>query len=195
MDDARGWSSRLDAAFDHVWNRLDDAARRPASPLRRLIIANGGAAGADARVMVLRDCDRAAATLAFHTDVRSPKIAAFAADPRVAIVGYDHDAAYQLRLHGVAVVLTDGPQWAAALAAVRDTDRRNYMTVRPPGAESALPDDGQPPVPDPDAVVRNFARVVVTLQQIEWLDLARPGHRRASYVRDAHSWTGSWRLP
>jgi hypothetical protein len=76
-----------------------------------------------------------------------------------------------------------------------DTDHRNYVTVDAPSAESPVPTDGQPPHPVPGAARAHLARVVVTLDQVEWLDLAQTGHRRAGYCREHGHWVGRWLIP
>jgi pyridoxamine 5'-phosphate oxidase len=195
MPGASGWSSRLDGALDHLWVRLNEAARNPGSPLRPLVVANSAADGPDARVMLLRGADRGAASLVFHTDSRSPKFAGFISDPDVAIIGYDDADAYQLRLRGTAQFEPYGPERDAAWKAVRADALRNFMTILPPSATSPVATDGQPPEPDRAAARVNFVRMFVTLTHVEWLSLDPSGHRRAAYTCSDAGWTGRWLIP
>lgn len=147
----------------------------------------------DARVMVLRAVDRAAHTLVFYTDVRAAKVAVLAANPRVAVTGYDLATRLQLRLHGDASVATGGSAVDAAWAALPGHGRTAYQSIDSPGTPVGHPPTA-PRVP-PDGGRARFAVVTVVLDRFEWLDLAAPGHRRAVYVRDGAAWRGCWLVP
>ncbi len=188
-----GVDRALAAGFDRAWALLAAAPGDPASGLRWPVVATIGRDGPDARVMVLRAVDRAHNTLAFYSDHRAAKIAALAADPRVAITGYDTTTRLQLRLTGIASVTTDGAAADAAWAAIASAGRTAYQSILPPGTLVA----GPPPVPPipPDAGRESFAVVSVQLERFEWLDLSVPGHRRALHVRDGSTWRGRWLVP
>ena len=156
-------------------------------------MATASAGNPDARVMVLRTVDRAAGTLAFYTDVRAAKVARLAANPRVAVTGYDHATRLQLRLHGDASVATDGDAVDDAWAALSDRGRTAYQSVDPPGTPVARPPAASRAPADGGRA--QFAVVTVILDQFEWLDLAVAGHRRAQYVRNGTLWTGQWLVP
>lgn len=182
----------LDAALERVWTLLADAVVDRRSALHQLVVAT---AGPDARTMVLRGSDRAAARLRFHSDRRADKAAVLRETPRVCVVGYDPVSAIQLRLHGEAAMATDGDEVDTSWAATSAFGRRSYMTVAPPGTVLAAAGAGLPDTPD-DAVARaNFAVVSVRLDRIEWLHLAHSGHRRAVHMFDGGGWSGRWLVP
>lgn len=188
-------SGELAAVLDSLWGLLHAAVGDFTAPLRTPVVVGLNAAAPDGRVMVLRGADRDSAQLIFHTDVRSPKVVALAADARVAIIGYDAARLIQLRLHGRTRLETRGPAAEAAWRAMKTKERRNFSTVLPPGAILDAAGDGQPGVPD-EAVARcHFARLIVEVGDIDWISLAPSGHRRARFVASKLGWTGNWRVP
>ncbi len=183
----------LAAGLDRVWRRLAAAVADRASPLRTPVVATVADRGADGQIMVLRDVDRSASTLTFFTDVRAAKVTAIAAVPDVAILAYDPGERLQLRLRGVASILSRGDAADAAWSAIGDEGRRSYRTVAPPGTPAESSDAAaQLGAGDGRA---NFALLTVTVDAVEWLDLAGPVHRRARYHREAGDWHATWCVP
>lgn len=183
----------LAAGLDRGWAALAAAVVDRDAPLRLPVVATAGAGGPDARVMVLRAVDRAAAEIVFFTDRRAAKVAAITADARVAVVGYDATARLQLRLTGRAAIVggaaADG-HWAAIAA----PGRRAYQTAAAPGSPIDAPAAGRPVDSLPDAGRADFALLVVAVDRFEWLDLGGADHRRAVHDR-SDGWIGGWRVP
>ena len=184
-------SPELGAGLDRVWLRLAAAVKDRAAPLRTPVVATAGDGRADGRVMVLRAIDRAPATLTFYTDSRATKVAAVAAAP-VAVIGYDAGDGLQLRMSGVAAVVAAGAAADAAWTALGPAARNAYRTAAAPGTPAGSPATAARLDGDGRAT---FALLVVTLAEIEWLDLAGPVHRRARYHRTATGWDAQWRVP
>jgi 3-hydroxyisobutyrate dehydrogenase len=180
-------------------NRLIRAARDRHSPMHTPVIVTGDV---DARVMVLRAFDSATWSLRLHTDARSPKAEVIAADPRVAVLFYDKGAKIQIRARGEGQILTTGPQVDAAWAASTNFARRCYLGDGP-GTLSDVPTSGLPPEfegaePDDEQIIparENFALLMITLTELDWLYLAHTGHVRAQFVRAGDGWQGRWVAP
>jgi hypothetical protein len=185
----------LAAVLDTAWRLLAAAVGDLAAPLRTPVVIGLADSGPDGRVMVLRECCVATAQLIFHTDLRSPKAKHLQRDSRVAIVGYDASRLIQLRLHGQARFETDDDAVDSVWRATSPTARRNYSTQWPPGARLDSAGNGQPESVDDSAARRNFARMIVDIAHIDWLDLAATGHSRAVFDASAEGWTGTWRVP
>jgi hypothetical protein len=190
---------RLDDVLRDCATRLIRAARDRKSPMHTPVIVTGDI---DARVMVLRAFDATQWRLRLHTDMRAPKVAAIAADPRVAALFYDKGAKVQLRVRGCARIESKGPLVDAAWAASTNFARRCYLGDAP-GASSPLPTSGLPPEfegvePDVAQLVparENFAVLLVDLTAIDWLYLAHTGHVRAQFAKAGESWQGRWAAP
>ncbi|TFU02841.1 hypothetical protein EUV02_06365 [Polymorphobacter arshaanensis] len=185
----------LAAVLNAAWQLLEAAAGDIAAPLRTPVVIGLADNVPDGRVMVLRECHPSTAQLIFHTDLRSSKAKNLQRDSRVAIVGYDATRALQLRLQGRAHFQTDEAAIDAAWRATSPTARRNYATHLPPGARLESAGDGQPESIDDATARRNFARMIVDIAHIDWLNLAATGHSRAVFDASAGGWTGTWRVP
>lgn len=188
---------RLDAILPDIALRLANAVRDRRSPMHTPAVAT---ADADVRVMVLRHFDPAHWTLRFHTDLRSPKVAALAADPRAGVVLYDPAARLQVRMQGLGRIEAAGARADAAWQAASNFARRCYLATAAPGtsvgaATSGLPDWAEGARPDEDQLLparQNFALLVVTVRDIDWLHLAHDGHRRARFTIGGEA---SWIVP
>lgn len=156
----------------------------------------------DVRGMVLRAFDEQAWTLRFHTDARAPKVAAIAADPRMAVLFYDKEAKIQIRVRGTGRVLLDGPLTDAAWAESTNFARRCYLGDAP-GAASEAATSGLPAQfegIEPDAAQllparENFAVVAIELVQLDWFYLAQSGHSRAVFSKAGEDWEARWVAP
>jgi pyridoxamine 5'-phosphate oxidase len=184
---------RLAAGLDRAWALLATAVVDRAAGLRLPVVATVSGGDPDARIMVLRAVDHDAGTIAFHSDRRAAKVAMVAAEPRVAVTGYDGAARVQLRLHGTATVSAGGAAVDVAWAGLPESARDTYRRAAAPGTPVAVPPE-LPVVTPADGGRDRFAVVTVTLDRIEWLDLAVPGHRRAVHRR-VDGWRGAWLVP
>ena len=182
----------LDAIRINFEERLARAASDRWSPMHTPVVATSDA---DVRVMVLRDFDRATATLRFHTDVRAPKVTAIGGGASVGALFYDKAEKVQLRVRGEGRVESDGPRADAAWAQSDNFARRCYLGTGPgapsEGPTSGLPDwaEGIQPTEKQLAPVRdNFAVLLVQVEEIDWYWLSNDGHRRALVRREGGHW-------
>lgn len=197
FDDA--FRDDLDATLDQVWLRLTRGAADRRSGMHTITVATMAPDGPQARTVVLRAADRAARTVRFHTDVRAPKVAELAADPRVALLVYDARAKIQIRLAGAATVHADDAVADAAWAGTAAGSRVTYRTPLAPGTPLADPGEASPGEvareADGEAGRAVFRAVLVTVARIDWLYLAASGHRRAAFDLDGAEWRGRWLAP
>ncbi len=184
----------LDDVIADILERLSDAASNRKSPMHVPAVAS---ADAGVRTMVLRDFDRDAMTLRFHSDARSPKIAAFEEDPRCGVLLYDKAANVQLRVRGMARVERHGPVADAAWEAGTNFARRCYLAPVPPGTEADGPSpnlpedvlDEEPSDERLDAEAReNFGVLIVAIEEVDWLYLSHDGHKRAVWNGEEARW-------
>jgi pyridoxamine 5'-phosphate oxidase len=190
----------LAAIAADLWARLGRGKADRKSPWHTPVV---GTADSDLRVMVLRHVDRSAGTLRFHTDVRSPKVAALETNDRLSVLFYDPAAKLQLRCAGHARIGTDDPATEAAWAASSPASRRCYLAPAAPSARADVPSSGLPDafanqlptLAESEAGRVNFAALTVTLDRIDWLYLAHDGHRRALFERSGDHWSAGWLIP
>lgn len=183
--------------LDRAWAALEAGPAPGRSRFSMVYLATAGLDGAPRlRTVVLRRVDRAAGTAGFNTDLRSPKIAAMRAEPRAALLGYDMEAGFQVRLEGRVRLL---PQDRAAWAAAQRRSRICYRHAFAPGAALDRPEDGDPTEAmiapeDPDSGLSNFCAVDLLIERLEALDLSAGGHRRAEFLA-TETWRGRWLAP
>lgn len=190
----------LDEIAADLWERLARAAAGGRSAWHTPVV---GTADGDLRVMVLRHTDPAAASLSFHTDVRSPKAVRIGSAAPVSVLFYDAAAKLQLRCTGTGRVASTGAAANAAWATSALSSRRAYLAEHAPGTTSEAPTSGLPaaaegrvPSLEESAAGRaNFAMITVMLTRIDWLFLAHSGHRRAQFERSGDGWAARWLVP
>lgn len=194
-----GYYDDLSETLAEAWRRLGRGAADRRSAFHTVQLATVAADGPRVRTVVLRAAERASRVVRIHTDVRSPKAAEIAADPRVELCGYDAGAKLQLRLRGVARLAADDAAADAAWAGSQVGSRMPYRAPLPPGAALAAPGDADPTpelrAADSETGRPNFRAVLVTVQRIDWLYLAARGHRRAAFVWHGDDFAGRWLAP
>jgi pyridoxamine 5'-phosphate oxidase len=166
-----------------LWQELQRAPRDKHHDWRTPVLATVDPQGRpQARTVVLRHADRAAQTLVFFTDARSPKCAELRAQPHAALLFWSPHLNWQLRAGVRARVIADGPEVDAAWARVKSSPAAgDYLSARPPG--DALVDE--------EAAAgggHHLAVVQLAVQTMDWLELARAGHRRAAISSERVEW-------
>ncbi|TGD97936.1 pyridoxamine 5'-phosphate oxidase family protein [Methylobacterium nonmethylotrophicum] len=187
----------LEGCLAEAWRRLEEGAAHQ-SGFHAPALATIGRDGAPRlRTVVLRGVDRAARTLRVHCDARSDKAAEIAADPRVALHAYDAKAKLQVRIEGAARLHGQDAVARAAWTASRPMSRICYGTI--PGPGTPLPAGGAYALPQDEAAAEagfsEFRVVVLTAARLEFLYLARQGHRRASFTWDGAGASATWLAP
>lgn len=175
--------STLTGLLETAWAQLIRGVADRRHPARHPTLATLGPDGPEARTLVLRAADRAAATLELHTDAASPKAAQIVTEPRVALHVWLPKPRLQIR--------------ARATAALERGDRALFDHLPPeaqenyggtaPGTPLQRADDGAGPDPD------RFARLVCRLTTLDILHLGSP-HARALYHAE-RDWAGEWIAP
>jgi len=193
-------SESLTQTYDRLWSCLESGGGTQRSPFTMVQAATLGLDGAPkVRTIVLRQVSRADRLLAFHTDVRSEKVAELRRDPRIAVVASDLDALVQIRAEGVASICDDEAQRRAIWQSSRPHTLLLYRAPLRPGTPIESPEEAHV-TPNPgdaatDDGYRNFCLVHVTVMRIDWLELARAGHRRAIFDVNDDGYEGRWIAP
>ncbi|KVG26642.1 pyridoxamine 5'-phosphate oxidase family protein [Burkholderia diffusa] len=192
----------LTETYDRVWSCLASGVGAQRSPFTMLQAATLGLDGAPkVRTIVLRQVSRAEHRLSFHTDARSDKVAELRRDPRIAIVASDLDSLVQIRAEGVAAICDDEAQRRAVWQSNRPHTLLLYRAPLRPGTPIESPEDAHviarsgPGTTPTDDGYQNFCLLHVTVTRIDWLELARSGHRRAVFDVIDDGYEGRWIAP
>lgn len=177
----------LPGTLDAAWHRLIEGARDAEAPASRLVLATARQdGGAEARIIILRSADRAAARLCFHTDAASAKVEQIRNASAVTLLAWDPVHRFQIRLRATARSRKgNATEWASLSA----SQRRLYGGMQLPGSR---PDDPAQVLHagDPD----RFLVVEAQIREIETLWLDAELHRRAVFSR-GDGFAGHWRAP
>lgn len=180
--------------FAALFERLEQAPATR-SAFNFLQLATIGLDGApQVRTIVMRGCSRAAGTVSFVTDIRSPKIVEIGRDPRVSLIGYDMAAMVQMRMTGRAEIVADEGERRRMWTALKGRTLLLFDAPLSPGTPVDAAGNPLQPVEDahaPAEPFERFALVTVSLSSLEWLDLSAEPHRRILYRRGGQGWTGS----
>jgi pyridoxamine 5'-phosphate oxidase len=175
-----------------IWVELQRAAQDRHHEWRTPVLATTGADGLpNARTVVLRHANAKLGILQMYTDSRSPKVAELLARPQVMLAFWSKRLSWQLRVRAATQVQHAGPEVDAVWARVSQSAAAgDYLSTSTPG--DVLPTHNTANSPTP-ALSQHHHLAIVTahIEEMDWLELARSGHRRA--VLSADQWT--WRVP
>jgi hypothetical protein len=117
------------------------------------------------------------------TDARSPKVTEIGDTSNAVFVFWSTKLSWQIRVRVDISVLTTGPVVAALWDRVKQSaSAGDYLSPSAPG--SLLSSDASEPV-EIGYVEPNFAVLNAQVREIDWLELARTGHRRARLTSDS----------
>jgi len=172
----------MDAAAAWSWlaGELTAAAGSARHGLHLLTLASVDDDGTPAaRTVVLRRFDAESREIRFHTDVRSPKVAAIRRRPSVALHWYDAGLRVQVRIAAIATVHQGDPIAADAWAAAQGMSRACYTAPHAPGTPlDSFPVAPAVPADDDEAGLGTFAVVACRFDAVELLCLHAGGHQR-----------------
>jgi pyridoxamine 5'-phosphate oxidase len=167
-----------------IWTELGRATKDRHHAWRTPVLASTAVDGLpDARTVVLREADANTAQLRIYSDGRSPKVSQLSAHPEALLVFWSNRLNWQLRVRVFITVHAKGPLVDAVWARVSQSAAAgDYLSPSAPG--SALPEA------TPTAAQANHNLVVLSaeVRDIDWLELARSGHRRARLRADTWDW-------
>lgn len=179
--------TQLDEIERDIAGRLQQAASDRRSAMHMPVV---GTKDADLRMMVLRCFDPQSWTCRLHTDARSPKCAVIGQGSPVGLLFFDPEAKIQIRARGEGRIETSGAVADRAWDEASAYARRCYLTQNGPGSALAGPASGLDPAlegirPSEEQLLparANFAVLLVSLHEVDWLYLAHDGHRRAQFA-------------
>jgi pyridoxamine 5'-phosphate oxidase len=183
----------LDAVLRQGLALLQAGAGDPDAAFRTLALATVQDGAPGIRTVVLRRFAAAERVAEFHTDARSPKLAALLHNPRAALHGWDKTTRIQLRLDGTVTVA--GPaETEAAWAALPGPSRASYAVGMAPGTPIAAPEDARATHP-PAQAQAVFRLLRLRFDALEYLSLAHGAHRRARFDWRHGGAASTWLVP
>jgi pyridoxine/pyridoxamine 5'-phosphate oxidase len=172
-----------DELRQRLWQELTRATVDRHHAWRTPVLATTGLDGlAQARTVVLREVRQAQSELLIYTDARSPKVAELLAQPVASLLCWSSRLSWQLRVQLRFAVSQNDEEANAAWERVRRSPSANdYLAARAPGSALAAAHEALLETPQ-IAVLRGH---VIAM---DWLELARAGHRRARLDEQRVEW-------
>ena len=176
--------SATEADLAHrIWTELQRSTVDRHHEWRTPVLATTGLDGLpQARTVVLRSAEASSSQLVFFTDSRSPKAAELLAQPAATFVFWSKRLSWQLRVRVQAQVHRTGPLVESAWDRVSQSSAAgDYLAHAAPGAVMGS-------ATSPVAQTHHLAVVVAQIDSMDWLELAREGHRRARLDNGLLTW-------
>lgn len=199
----RRTAADLDTLPAELWRELEQAVGETNNPFRTPVFGTSNLFECALRVVVLRQVDATKRWLVAYSDARAQKVHQLGLCQQAHWLFYDPARRTQLRISaGTMIHVKDGiaaEHWQKLPLA----SRRNYCANQPPGSDIHAPADAIAPELKSEKVTakqlevgyENFAVLVSTVDQIEWLQLSEEGHQRAVFNWTAVRWSGLWLVP
>lgn len=186
-----------------LWCELEQAVGKPAHPFRTPVFGTTNLFECSIRVVVLRQVDVAKRWLVAYSDARAQKVHQLGLCQQAHWLFYDPARRTQLRISSGTMVHVNDAIAAEHWQKLPLVSRRNYCANQPPGSDIHAPGDAIAPELKAAKVTakqlevgyENFAVLVSTVDQIEWLQLSDEGHQRAVFNWTAARWSGLWLVP
>ncbi len=172
---------------DQIWKELRRATQDRHHEWRTPVFATSGLSSAvNARTVVLRAVDSKANKLQIYTDARSSKASEIVIQQQAIFVFWSSKLNWQLKVQVKATLVTSGPQIQQTWAQVKQTaSAKDYLSSFAPG--TSVTSDYQTGEQD-QSNSSHFALVNAEIVDMDWLELARSGHRRAKISHDSWDW-------
>jgi general stress protein 26 len=167
----------------HIWTQLQRSVLDKFHEWRTPVLATVDADGApQVHMVILRQVDVSTRQLRFFADSRSPKVTQLLAEPRASLLFWSNRLNWQLRVQAQVTVLHEGPTVDSAWDSLaRSPAGPDDFSVTVPGA--FLAGDAVAGESSPHLTI-----LVADVLEIDWLDMARSGHRRARLRAKEAQW-------
>lgn len=194
----------LTSVESQAWTLLVDGSQNPKDAFYKGALSTVGKGGPGLRTVVLRQADRQQRTALCYSDVRATKVAEILENPAASWLFWDDERKVQLRLNGQATVHTDDALSDGHWQGTSLSNRRSYLAGPAPGTVQSFPTSGlpagldarEPTEEESEAGRPRFAVIVMQVERLEWLWLARGGHRRAGFAYAGTELTeAAWLVP
>ena len=173
-----------------IWKELIRATNDRHHAWRTPVLATACSNGlVNARTVILRTVNMIEGQLQIFTDARSPKVTEITAASNAVFVFWSSKLSWQLRVRVTISVLTTGPIADALWQRIKQSaSARDYLSLLPPG--SLLKSDSSSSLSTAETTPDTSHFAVLNMQVIEmdWLELASAGHRRAKITADTWEW-------
>lgn len=179
-----------DIFFEELKDQLFKGIHKKGHPFRYPVFGSLSLQGTpDLRTVVLRQVTEDL-TLRIYTDMRSSKISQIENNNAVSLLFYHSKQLVQVKVEGIATIITDKDQLQKYWSGVQPNSRKDYSTSLKPGSS----------ISNPDAVEytseeHHFTIIEIAPTLMEYLKLKRPNHLRIQFSKIDDHWNGTFLVP
>lgn len=176
--------------FEELKDHLLKGVHKKGHPFRYAVLGTIGLNNNPAlRTVVLRQVSEEL-TIRLYTDARSNKLQQIKANNQVSLLFYNPKQMLQVKMEGVASIITDQDTLQKYWSGVQPNSRKDYITSAAPGSS----------ISNADAVEyldegNHFTIIEIIPKNIEYLKLKKPNHLRVQFLKSAQTWKGEYLVP
>jgi pyridoxine/pyridoxamine 5'-phosphate oxidase len=179
-----------DSFFEELSKEILNGVEERGHPFRFITMATvGNETIARLRTVVLRHVSKDL-QLTIYTDSRSQKINHIKENNQVSLLLYHPEKLLQLKIEGVAKIVSDTEKLKTYWTAIPENNRKDYITTISPGNNITNPDQIEY-IKDENY----FVMIDITPTKIEYLNLKRPNHIRIEFKKANNAWKGTFLVP
>ncbi|MEO1437620.1 MAG: pyridoxamine 5'-phosphate oxidase family protein [Bacteroidota bacterium] len=161
----------------------------------RTVILATASPDADARILILRNFDRAKRLIRLYTDHRSPKVASLQAQPKAKILLWNPTHKIQLRLSITASIQNQTDECQRLWKQLPDHGIGDYSSPTHPGSPlNPLFAQNLQPLEREEAF-QHFSLIDCVFDEIDYLKLDRAGHQRWQFHWENEAWKALELIP
>jgi pyridoxamine 5'-phosphate oxidase len=147
------------------------------------------------RIVVLRAVRPSERELEIHTDARSLKVRELERQPHASLLFYRPRSRAQIRVQALARLHYRDDLAQQRWSALGPAGQTLYCTPVVPGTALESPEQALTSPQPADQGLANFVVITLQVQSLEWLELARPVHRRAIFSYPSSILQAQWIAP
>ena len=179
-----------DSFFEELSKEILNGVEEKGHPFRFITMATvGNETIARLRTVVLRHVSKDL-QLTIYTDSRSQKINHIKENNQVSLLLYHPEKLLQLKIEGVAKIVSDTKKLKSYWTAIPENNRKDYITTISPGSNITNHDQIEY-IEDENY----FVMIEITPTKIEYLKLKRPNHIRIEFNQANDAWKASFLVP
>jgi general stress protein 26 len=186
----------LSEIYNDIWKHLEEAVRSRNAPWHLVTLATLRGNRPEIRTLVLRGVSSVDSLIWMHTDLRSPKCQDIKDNQEGALLFYDAQKRWQLRLNGSLSFDSSSPSTESVWHRTSASAKRCYQGELSPSSLTQELNSNLPKEPTPSELGReNFTRLLFKISKLDWLFLRADGHVRAQWILTSQGFNGSWLIP
>lgn len=196
--------SSLSEIEQQAWALLVNGSQTPSDAFYTGSLSTVATNGVSVRTVVLRKVNYAQKILVCYSDTRAAKVQEIVANAAVSFLFWDSERKIQLRLSGIATVHTSDHLADTHWQGASPSNRRSYLAIPAPGSPQPEPTSGlpegldtrEPSLEESESGRANFAVISIHVHHLDYLHLAKGGHRRATFrYKEGELAEASWVVP